>query len=126
MISKINNNILSIEVDTKIYPLEAIFGAAYVFIDKAYIFLDSKKKHKIEIQLKSKTKTSSANLTKMLGEFENELLHYVHRMKLSKHNKQLREYIVERALYSAINKEKPGLEQTQDDDDPLGISSPWE
>lgn len=114
--------ILKITLDTKIYPKEAIYGAAYVFIDRAYIHLDMKG-NRIEVSFKPKASISQKQLEALKGEFENELLHYVHRLSIAKNNKKIREQIVERALYGSIEGEG---EDSDDFDDPLGIAIPWE
>ena len=117
---------IKIELDTKVYPLEAIYGASYVFIDRAYVFLDSKKANKVEVFLKSKEKVSKKQLEDLSGEFLNELLNYTLRINLSKTNKKIREYIVEQALFAAANTEDDLQESLGYDDDPLGIAIPWE
>jgi His-Xaa-Ser system protein HxsD len=120
-------------VDLNVYPLEAVYGAAYVFIDKAYLFLDSKSSKKLEIYLKSKNKLSQKQQNKLVGEFFNELLNYTLRIKVAKNNKKIREYIVEQALFSAVggNAEEVKKQDEAEDvigyeDDPLGIAVPWE
>lgn len=112
-------NIINIKLDTSVYPLEAIYSAAYVFLDKVYIYLDSADSGKnINVNLKSK---NNKDIESLKGEFLNELLHSVHRMHIYKNNKKIREYIVERALFSSVD------ENNNDDfDDPLGIAVPWE
>lgn len=117
-------------VDLKIYPLEAIYGAAYVFVDKAYIFLDSQEGGKVEIFFRAKEETSLRELEKIEGEFMNELLNYTLRLKLSESNKKIREYVVEQALFSALGRGEGILknegEKFEFEDDPLGIAIPWE
>lgn len=121
-------NTTKIELDTKIYPLEAIYGASYVFIDRLYVFLDKGKRDKVNIFLKSKNKISKKQLTNLVGEFMNELLNYSLRIGLAKNNKKIREYIVEQALFAASNKLDNDLsaDNLGYEDDPLGIAVPWE
>ncbi len=125
--AKIRTNTLKFVFDIQNYPLEALYGAAYVFFDKAYIFLDSRAKNKIEVSLRGKRKLNKKQLEELKGEFLNELLNYTLRIKLAKSNKKLREFVVGQALISAY-----GLEQETDkeelkyQDDPLGIAVPWE
>ncbi|MFH0891189.1 MAG: His-Xaa-Ser system protein HxsD [Candidatus Falkowbacteria bacterium] len=118
------NNIIKIRLNAKLYPKEAIFGAAYVFIDRVYVFLDAPKPDVIDVSLESKSGASAKGMEKLRGEFQNELLNYVHRINLAKFNKKIREYIVERALYSSVEKESQLSEAVFDD--PLGIAVPWE
>src|SRR3989339_902529 len=94
-------NKIKIKLDIGIYPLEAVYAACYMFIDRVYIYLED-----------------------INGEFLNELLHCVYRINIAKNNKKIREYIVEKALFSAISQS-----DNEDDlifDDPLGIAIPWE
>ena len=121
---------LKVNVDLNIYPLEAIYGAAYVFVDKVYIFLDSLAEGKVEITFRSKDENEVEALEKIEGEFMNELLNYTLRLKLSESNKKIREYVVEQALFSALGREE-GILKNEDEkfefeDDPLGIAIPWE
>lgn len=92
-----------ISVKTSIYPLDAIYGASYAFIDKAYIFLDSDTENKINIRLKLKLDAIHyfKTLKELKDEFLNELLNFSLRQRISKENKQLREYIVGAALLGA-------------------------
>lgn len=117
---EINNDVLVFDLNTKIYPKEAIYGACFVFIDRAYFFLDSKKKDEVTVEIKRKNTNDFLNS----GEFHNELLNFVHRINIAKQNKKIREYIVERALYSSIDNSSD-LDD-EEFDDPLDIAVPWE
>jgi len=120
------NNEIKFTFNLKEYSLEAVYGTAYVFIDRAYLFLDSKKKDQIEVSLKGKKPLSSKQLGDLKGEFLNELLNYAVRIRLAKNNKKIREYIISQALLSAIGTEEPAEEKMTYQDDPLGIAIPWE
>lgn len=115
----------TIIIDEKLYPKEAVYGAAYVFIDKAYIFLDKKEKEKIEITLKLKP-DNKEDLEKLEGEFMNELLNYTLRLSVSKNNKNIREMIVGQALVAAGGEKLVNEKEFEYVDDPLGIAVPWE
>jgi len=122
-----DKNEIKFLLDLKDYPIEAIYGAAYVFIDKAYLFLDSQSSKKIEVSLKGKKKLSKKQLENLKGEFLNELLNYAFRINLIKHNKKIREFIVGQALFSAVGEEGTIKEDELGyQDDPLGIAVPWE
>lgn len=121
---KIKNNTIEFCFNLKNYPSEAVYGAAYVFIDRAYLFLDSPSSQKISVSLKGKKKLSRKQLEGLKGEFLNELLNYTIRVNLNKSNRKLREFIVGQSLFSAIkNDEKESFDY---EDDPLGIAVPWE
>ncbi len=132
---KINQkeNKVTIPIDTKVYPLDVIYGASYVFIDRAYIFLEESGK-KVLVNIKGKKKMVPKKLEDLGGEFLNELLNFGLRHQISKNNKKLREYIAGVVLFSA-SKANPssasagGEIKGEDDewmDDPLGIAVPWE
>lgn len=112
------------KLNIKLYPLEAIYGACYVFIDKFYIyFREIDVKNNVVVEMKPKNKLKQGDIEIVRGEFFNELLNYTHRINISKNNKKIREYMVERALFSAIDDDFDG---DNDFDDPLGIAVPWE
>lgn len=120
---------MEIKLNSNIYPVEAILNACYVFIDRAYIFLDADSKtENIKVSFKGKNKPSEEKLESLKGEFMNELLHSALRCKISKNNKRIRDYIIGRALYSPL----PDLDSAGSDEkltyqeDPLGIAIPWE
>jgi len=113
-------------VDTKIYPLEIIKSTAYKFIDSTYIQLKSAEGDAIEVSLKSKMDKNNQN--NIGGEFYNELLNNVLRIKIAERNKDIRKLIVQQALYAAVSN-KPydaGDNNASYQDDPLGIAVPWE
>jgi His-Xaa-Ser system protein HxsD len=116
---------IKIRLNTKIYPLEAIYGACYVFIDRAYVFLASPKAGIVDIYFKPKNVKTGGQREKLAGEFNNELLNYAHRMSIAGANRKTREYIVERALYAAIEGDNRSAGKDELDD-PLGIAIPWE
>lgn len=137
MPKKTGKDFVKVILDTKVYPLEAIYGASYVFIDKVYIFLESAKKGKIMATFRSKAGTSAKMLKALAGEFMNELLNYALRVGLSKENKKIRQYLVEQALFAAagVSQADSGVQSEKFsetglgysfEDDPLGIAIPWE
>ncbi len=107
--------------------MEAVYGTAYVFVDRAYLFLENKGKDKIEVSLKGKKKLNPKKLEELKGEFLNELLNYSFRIKLVRGNKKIRDYIISQALLSAVGGEsQESEEEMKYEDDPLGIAVPWE
>lgn len=144
MYSGINNkkNEVIFKLSRKVYSVDAILGASYLFIDKAYVFLDCDGKDNVVVNFKGKKKLSKKEMESLVGEFHNELLSQTLRVKLSKKNQKIREYIVQQALYpgsSAQQEESPAtdLDKELDEilkeadsgdygDDPLGIAVPWE
>ena len=146
---KTSKNQVVATINPKVYPLEAIYGAAYVFIDRAYVFLDENSKNQILVSLKGKEKLNKKQLDNLKGDFYNELLNYSLRYEIAKRNKKIREYIVGRALIGAIGEDRleeeespyeegeEGEKETEESEskiedveewkgDTLGISTPWE
>lgn len=114
-------------VDSKLYSLEAIYGASYVFLDRAYIFLESGPGTKIKITLKSK----EGILKNLENEFYNELINFGLRETISKNNRKIREYIVGRALSSALGDHSPAPKILPEQRGPFwkkddsGTAIPW-
>lgn len=131
----VDKNEITLKVNAQTYTLEAIYGAAYVFLDVAYVFLDKDTAGDIIVTLKPKTISNKKGLENLSGEFSNQLLNYSLREAIAKDNQKIREYIVGRALVGAIG-EDPLLDQSDeaaDDEDEgewkgddLGIAVPWE
>ena len=121
-------NRVTVKINPQLYPLEAIYGASYVFIDRAYLFLDGNPKKEVKVFIKGKEKMTKKELDKLAREFLNEILNYTLREKISKHNQKIREYIVGQALLAAIGQEELEQGKTEEDwqKDPLGIAIPWE
>jgi His-Xaa-Ser system protein HxsD len=136
---------ITIKIAPRIYPLEVIYGAAYSFVDRAYIDIGGNPKRQVLVTLAGKEDLSRKELERLAGEFRNELLNYALRRAISQNNKELREYIVSRALFSSVvpAEEEFGLvkkkiqEAEKKDrakkikkgdfiDDPFGIAVPWE
>ena len=123
---KKGKNQITITVDSRIYPLEVVYGAAYVFLDKAYLFLDGDPKKKITITIKGKKELNKKETGNLAREFLNELLNYSLRYQISKQNRKIREYIVGTALLGAVREEPAETEKEDWQKDSLGIAVPWE
>jgi len=117
-------------VDPKMYSLDAIFGAAYVLLGRAWVHLDRDRKGQIVVTLKSKKAAARDELQRLSDDFENELVDQVVRLQLAKKHVKLREMIVGRAMFGAtgVGAEQTGVGDGADDylADPLGIAVPWE
>lgn len=121
-------------VNQRMYPLEAIYAAAYVYVDKCYVFLTKEEGQDIGVRLRSKPETTKKEFERIAGEFENELLNHALRLKVAKRTEKLRDAIVHRALYSSmpgsagggLDLELPAQDGMDYLDDPLGIAVPWE
>lgn len=134
-----------VKINPRIYPLEVIYGAAYSFMDRAYVDISGSPQRQISLTLASKEDLNRKELEKLAGEFKNELLNYALRREISRNNKEIREYIISRALFSSVtpveeefNLIKKKIRETEKRDraqkikkgdfvdDPLGIAIPWE
>ncbi len=122
---------LVLEFDEGLYPKDAIYGAAYIFIDRCYVRLDRPKPGRVSVRLALKPGVERV-LEEMAGEFENELLGQAWRRMIIDENRQLIEQVTTQALSGAAG--PPGLDDLLsmdiDDDtafeDPLGIAMSWE
>jgi His-Xaa-Ser system protein HxsD len=120
----------SLEFDEDLYPLDAIHGAAYVFLERAYLFLERAADRRLRVRLKAKG--SDGDTAALAGDFENEALAQAYRRRLATENRALIESIASRALAGAAG--PPGLDDLlamdigaeTAFDDPLGIAMSWE
>lgn len=131
---KIENGSIVLNVNPKLYALETVYSAAYVFLDRAYVLLDGDPEKKILVKLKPKKKE---DLKKLGGEFLNELINYSDYQKRAEQTKKIRETLLQRALLtndpSVVQEDEEFddiMEELEDDedflDDPEGIAIPWE
>jgi len=120
-----------LELEEGLYSLDAIYGTAYVFIDRCYVLLDRPSPGRISVRLRPKAGTA-ATADDLMGEFENELLGQAWRRLLVEENRKLVETVTTHALAGAAG--PPGLDDLLDMDiddqaafdDPLGIAVSWE
>jgi His-Xaa-Ser system protein HxsD len=134
--TKEKNSIVAL-VNLRLYSLPSIYAAAFVFLDEAYIRLEEGGGGKVQIILKGKKKLTEEKLRDLRDRLLNELLNCSLREQISKNNKKIREYVVARALASAVpeevdqnnsvgNKREQFIKKPIPIEDPLGISLPWE
>ena len=129
-------NTAVLTLDAGLYPLDAIYGAAYALIDQAWVLLDREpmadgKGHRVLVHLRGKMHLGEAGLHALSGTFGNELLSQVLRRKVVKQNSKIIEEIVTQAIAGAAGATGPQEFLDGDDDldfldDPLGIAVPWE
>ena len=118
--------------DASIYPLDAIYGAAYVFIDRCFVSIDRPQPQQYRISLASKEAgVGPAVLRALVGEFGNELLACAWRYKITQDNRAIIEATTMQALAGAMG--HPTLDDLAALDfseeafeDPLGIATSWE
>lgn len=119
-------------VDAALYPLQAVYGAAYVFLDRCYVFLDRPEPGRIRVTLTARGGQADAGaLRALIGEFANELLSCAWRHQITQDNRVLLETVTMQAVAGAMG--APSLDDLasfdfsdQGFDDPLGIAMSWE
>ncbi len=118
-----------IELDDAIYPLEALYGASYIFIDRCYVLLDRPGPGKWRATLAPKK--AGADLRALVGEFVNELLSCAWRHQITQANRAVIEQVTVQAIGGAMG--PPSLDDLARFDftgekleDPLGIAMSWE
>jgi His-Xaa-Ser system protein HxsD len=122
---------IRIELDESLYPKQAIYGAAYVFIDRCYVKLERTGDKKVAALLKPKAEVE-LSAESAAGEFQNELLSQAWRQMILDDNRDLIEQVTTQALAGAAG--PVGLDDLLDMEigdetafeDPLGIAMSWE
>lgn len=141
-------------IQTAIYPLEAIYGACYSLMDRAYFALEGDPRSKVRVSIRAKADPAPKGAD-LADQFLEELLHHAIRQKTVQSNQKIRDYIITQALVSAqpaseLTPEKVGplkkeadagidqdleqeiekllseVEKQGSQDDPLAIAVPWE
>lgn len=83
-------------VNPKIYPIDVVYSAAYIMIDKAFILLDGDPETNIKVSIRCKNE--GQEIKQLVQEFNEELLNYSVYKVQSEKNKDLREIILKRVL----------------------------
>jgi His-Xaa-Ser system protein HxsD len=122
---------VTLRVDPAAYPLDALYGAAYVFIDRCYVLLDKPDaNYRVTLSWR-KPDPSAEHLRALVGEFANELLSCAWRAKIAAESRAIIESVTAQALGGALG--PPSLDELEKFDfsgetfeDPLGIALSWE
>ena len=91
---------VKVPVDLKVYPLQSIHSAGYVFMDRAHVKLEEEKKDQV-VAVWLKPKANTKDLEKLALEFSDELLNYAHYFSSLKANAESMKLLLQRALFSA-------------------------
>ncbi|MCA9710918.1 MAG: His-Xaa-Ser system protein HxsD [Myxococcales bacterium] len=121
-----------VQLDSTLYPLPAIYGAAYVFIDRAYVLLDRPADDRVRVTLVAKDPSATPEaVLALVGELANEVLACAYRHQLTQDNRVTVETVTMQAMAGAMG--APSLADLADFDftdealdDPLGIAQSWE
>ena len=124
------NGTATLRITETLYPLDAVYGAAYVLIDAAYVML-GRDGEDIVVQLRAKANgDDQEHLRALAGTFSNALLSETLRQRVTTRHHDVLERIVAKALTGASGVASSGAFDDDDDldflDDPLGIAVPWE
>jgi His-Xaa-Ser system protein HxsD len=123
---------VTLRVDASLYPLEALYSAAYVFIDRCYVLHHKPREGQTRVTLSPKKgQITDESARDLVGEFANELLSCAWRSQIARDNRATIEAVTAQALSGARG--APSLEELEafdfsDDafEDPLGIAMSWE
>jgi len=132
------DGIVTVSINPKIYPLDVVFSAGYVFTEKNYVLIDGDPEEEIVVELKPKGKE---DIEKLGRNFNNELVNYASYAVQTMKNQRLRESILNRVLLTYSEGQdcvEPASEESCEEiatpweeegswlDDPEGIAVPWE
>lgn len=118
-------------IDEQLYARDAVFGAAYIFVDRCYVLLDRPADQKVAVRLRTKGPSTEAELEALAGEFANELLNQMLRLRIGESTARIREYYMARAFFSSDNKSTidqllAELDAEEMAEAPLEVPVPWE
>jgi His-Xaa-Ser system protein HxsD len=122
---------VSFNVSEDLFVIDAVYGAAYLFVDRCWLFMSRPSDRVIGVHLKTKEDTDEAGLEALAGEFANELLNQAIRVQIAESTATLREYTMARAFFttpvqSSIDALLAELDAEELEEDELEISVPWE
>jgi len=123
---------VSMILDAELYPLQAVYGASYIFLDRCYVFIDRVTSGQLRVTLAAKQGVDEPEaLRGLIGEFANELLSCAWRHQITQDNRVAIETVTVQAIAGAMG--EPSLDDLADFDftdealdDPLGIAQSWE
>lgn len=87
---------VTVSVNPKIYPLDVVLSAAYMFTEKYYVLIDGDPNEELVVELRFKNKTE--NLEHLGRDFNNELVNYANYVVQAIKNEELRRAILNRVL----------------------------
>src|ERR1700676_5308021 len=94
---------VELRVDASVYPLDALYAASYVFIDRCYVFLDRPDEGHYRVHLSWKKGEAPGGALRALGgEFMNELLSCAWRAKIAHESRTIIETATTSALAGAM------------------------
>lgn len=123
---------LALTLEEGLYPLGAVYGASYIFIDRCYVLLGRPDPTHLTVTLSWKKGTPpDGALRELAGEFMNELLSCAWRAKINEESRSIIDAVTAQAFAGAMG--PPSLDDLETFDfsdgafeDPLGIAMSWE
>ncbi len=127
----VDKNMVAVAVNAEMYPLDVIYGASFVYVDRAFVLLDKINDTRVSVTMTAREKSDEEALRSLGGELANELLTQALRETIAKKTQKIRELVINRALYSTLDSGGGDVDFDDEDDlefldDPLGIAVPWE
>ena len=122
---------ISLEVDEGVFDLDALYGTAYQFVDRCFVYLSRSDSGALLARLTTRAAATPQQLESLAGEFASQLAAQSTRLKLSQATARLREYYLAAALRAAaaapsVDDLLAELESEDLLEDPLEIMVPWE
>lgn len=87
-----------VSINPKIYHLDVIYSAAYMFIETCYVMIDGDPVEEVIVELRPKNGAKLTDLKKVGREFNNELVNYAHYAVQCIRSAGIRETILKRVL----------------------------
>jgi len=119
-----------VEIDETRCPLDALYGAAYILIDRCWVLLDRPRPERLRVTLAPRN-GDAAQLPPLIGELAEEVQSCVWRHQVTHENRDLIEAVAARAIVASLA--PPSLDDLEGFDfsagqldDPLGLSVSWE
>ncbi len=127
----LSDRTVTLNVSEDLFEIDAIYGAAYLFVDRCWLFMTRPEEGVVGVNLKAKEDADEAALEALAGEFANELLNQAIRIQITESTSTLREYTMARAFFttpvqSSIDALLAELDAEELEEDELEISVPWE
>ncbi len=118
---------VALDVDAAVFPRDAVYGAAFAFIDRCYVRLDQAGAGRLAVLLRPKA-AGSIDGEALAAEVHAELLAQSFRVRLAEGGRDLTDAIVAGAFGAAGAAPIDDLMSDEGIalDDPLGIALQWE
>jgi len=95
-----------VSINPKVFPLEVIYAATYVLLDKAYFIIDGDPEKDIRVIIRAKDeKAREKELEKIALQLHDELVNYANYVVQAARNQGVREAIIKRALATNVKGE---------------------